>query len=155
MSQSEIIQTGVKSLQVTVMSLIIGVIGFIVAGAVVTSTMGSEFAELDQEIIWLIAGGIALIAIIFGFSGNLLFKKKLSEISASKDYKDILAQYRSALIIRVVMSEMPGFLSCVSFFILADYTLLAGAVISIIAMGMAFPKKEMVYRQLGINEWEV
>ena len=78
MNKAEIIQTGIKSLQVTVTALILGVVGFIVAGAVVTSSTGSEFAELEQEIIWMIAGGIALFAIFCAFIGQFLFKKKLS-----------------------------------------------------------------------------
>ena len=155
MNKTEIIQTGIKSLQVTVTALIVGVVGFVVAGAVVTSSAGSEFAELEQEIIWMIAGGIAVFAIFCAFIGQFLFKKKLSAMTLSSDYQAMFAQYRAALIIRVALSEAPGFLSCVAFIILADYTLLAGAAISVITMAMAYPKKETVCRQMGINDWEV
>ncbi|MFH0893763.1 MAG: hypothetical protein V2A54_04945 [Bacteroidota bacterium] len=154
MKDTDIVKNNMKSLQITSMAMIFGIVTFMAVGVFMTFTEG-PVVPIDQETLYMIAGGIVLLTILSVAGGNFIFKKKIAALDPTQDIQSRMIQYRTAVIIRLALMEMPAFVSCVALLILGDYTLLAGAALSVLAMLYFMPKAAVVFRDLGINAWDV
>jgi hypothetical protein len=122
----------------------------IVAWFVAADFASAETAELSDTFILiapvLIAGGL--------IGGNMLFQKQLKEIFQLRTLKEKLGSYRSALIVRYALNEMPAFFCLVAFMLTANELFFALSAVPVLFFILIRPSRSAAIKDLQLSASE-
>jgi hypothetical protein len=94
---------------------------------------------------------LALLLIQGVFVSNLLYKKKLRNAAKLDLLLQKTAAYRSALVLRMAMLEVPVIFSIILFYLTSNYLNLAIAGVIILYFASLRPNREKISRELDLN----
>jgi len=138
-----------KTMRIIFFALLAGQIIFI-AVAFFTITNNSPQSQSDD-----LFNIIVPVAIGFGlFMSSLLFKQMLAKIKKDDSFEQKLEAYRSALIIRYALLEVPSIFSTVVYLFSGNIIFLAFSGVMILAFLMNMPSRDKATQDLNLSSIE-
>ncbi len=142
-----------KTLQVLHLALVAGIVIFIIAAVITIKMEISAYPQLKIDRLTLIVI-MLVIAIAGGYTGKIIFDKRLEQIEKEQNIYTKLQDYRPALIIKYVLFDVPSMIGIVVFILTKEYIILfvVGALLFFLILYR--PTKESIAAHLKLNNAE-
>lgn len=138
-----------RALQIIYAALIAGQVLFGLIAVLVLKNSGAFIAEVDILKIFSILVPVVVVAGIAG--SHFVFRSRLLKLKALKEIKEIMPQYRAALVVRYAFLEGPSFLSILSYLMTGNSFFLIVAALIIVLFLMLKPSRERAVNELALN----
>lgn len=94
---------------------------------------------------------VALISVVGFFGGRQIFRTRVQAASAEPQLQNKLQAYRSALIARWFLLELPALLGGIGFTMTSNLIFLAFSLLFLILLGLAYPSRERLLSHLELT----
>jgi prolipoprotein diacylglyceryltransferase len=138
-----------KSLRIIHLAMIAGQILFASIAIFVTQ---KGITSPDSQELKFILTIIVPIFIIGGFVGSIIiYNKKIKAISQKNNLKEILTDYKAALVSRYAMLEGPSFFAIIAYTLTHNILFMGLAAMVILSFTMISPSKEKTIEELKLD----
>jgi hypothetical protein len=141
-----------KAIRVLYFALLAGQLLFtlIVTLLVETGILSNGF----QSVTLMFQVAVLVIAATTIPASFLLFRKRLSDVSAEEALDKKLEKYRAALILRMALCEMPVLFAIIAYFVTNNRSFLWMTIVLIINFLFIYPSRNRIVEQLQLNSSE-
>jgi hypothetical protein len=96
-----------------------------------------------------------VVVFLFAGGGSLLFNKKIQSTTTVETAAERMRIYRTSVIIRWAMTEIPVLFAIIAFVLTGNYAFLALATVLMVLFALIAPAKNKIIQLLQLNDQDV